>query len=141
MVFCEYDRGKTGKCKKTRGKCILNNPNTVTDFSKCPQKKGLGKEYHEMDSNEKLLTKTRKHDRMISTVYNHMYEMSVRIDKLEEENKFMQETLEKVKSERSIRLIPISAGYTALDGRLSMLEDKINNSKNGRFIKWLLRKK
>lgn len=133
MVFCQYDKTKTRQCKKTGGKCILDNPKTVIDLNKCPTKKKIYKDYNDMNDYEKLRITVNKRNmelfkfskeskitkKALDTITEDLFKYGVKFKKLEKKLELNRDTT--------------SACFTALQERIYMLE---NGKKLRRIKQW-----
>ena len=135
MVYCQHDKNKTGQCKKTGGKCILNNPKTVTDFGKCPSisYKNIGKDFEDMNDYEKLLTRVNKRDKEIVEISLKSEKMMKIINDIRREVSSYGVKFEKIDK----RLKSHNIVLTGLDNRLYGVENDKKLPWYRRFMAWL----
>ena len=115
MVYCIHEE-KDGYCKKTNGKCILDNPKTVDDYSKCPKPKRVGKDYDDMTPGEKSFFKSRENERYIR-------EFGLKYKALESKHDSLLKRMDEFDYEFHRKVLTDSAAYTALHERLCIIEN------------------
>jgi len=123
MVYCIHDID--GICKKTNGKCILDDPKTIEDYKKCPKRK-LNKHFSEMTREEKNIVIGIQNKRDITEIKNQLGVLFNIINTLSRENK-----------NHDRRTLALAAGHSALTSRLYLLENGKKESIFERMKKWL----